>query len=513
MKPRLLLVLLAFLALTPSLPAQAAGTFDDHRTDSLLTVYDQMVAKASDYIAIRQARIDSCKALTPSAATYLQIAELYTPYRSDSALHYYSLAINSGDPSLACLAAIRRIRLLATVGDYNVAFSENKLLPPVPDSYKVAYYDAINRLYSEAAMAAKIGSYAEQYWAQTHAYADSLIAHCEATGERPYAYWRQCISRANVKREFYSALAYTDSALTHLSPAEHEYAIFAFERAVIYRDLGDLNAFRQWLIRSAIADAQCGITDNGSSWMIAMEVYNQGDLERAYKYINYSVTNANTFHATTRYQQVAPLALIISRTHEDEQQRFNFRLWATVFLLLFVIIAIVSAVFTVHKRNKELHTLNRQLTLLNSQLEESNMVKEQYICRYLEVYSAMIDRMSRMARKTEKDPDAFVRKEMAAFYRDFDQTFLSLYPTFINDFNTLLRPDARISPKQGDILTTELRIFALVRLGIDSSAKIAQLLHYAPNTIYNYRAQIRNAATCGKDDFEQRVRLIGRHNI
>ena len=92
----------------------------------------------------------------------------------------------------------------------------------------------------------------------------------------------------------------------------------------------------------------------------------------------------------------------------------------------------------------------------------------------------------------------------------FDRTFLTLYPTFINDFNALLQPGARITPKQGDILTTELRIFALVRLGIDASAKIAQLLRYAPNTIYNYRAQIRNVALAGKDDFERQVRRIGR---
>ena len=295
-----------------------------------------------------------------------------------------------------------------------------------------------------------------------------------------------------------------------LTPQQHDYAIFAFERAVTYRDMGDVQTFYQWLIRSAITDTRCGITDNGSSWMIAMEAYNKGDLERAYRYINYSVSNANIFHATTRYQQIAPQALIIGRTYEDAQQKFNIRLWLTVIGLVIVLLVVGTAVFIAYKRNKELHALNSQLRLLNNQLEESNMVKEQYICRYLEVYSDMIDRMERMARKTEKNPDAFFRKEMTAFYRDFDQTFLSLYPTFVNDFNALLIPEARITPKQGDMLTTELRIFALVRLGIDASAKIAQLLHYAPNTIYNYRAQIRNAAISGKDDFERRVRLIGR---
>jgi len=503
---------MVLLAVCPMV--HAAGSFGlDSRTDSLLSVYDGMVDRAADYVAVRQAAIDSCLALEPRPANMLHIAELYFPYRSDSALHYYSRAIDAGDRQVALHAAIRRIRLLASIGDFDVAFQEKERLGAIPDAQKVTYYDAMYRLYSEAAMSAKLPDYEQDYWVRAHAYTDSLIAFCDASGLRPLEYWRQHISLANARRDFFSALAYTDSALTQLTPQEHAYAIFAFERAVIYRDMGDIQTFYQWLLRSAITDVQCGVTDNGSSWMVAMEAYNKGDLDRAYKFINYSVSNANIFHATTRYQQIAPLALIISRTHEDEQQRFNIRLWATVLTLIVVIIGIIVAVFIAHKRNSELHALNRQLRLLNSQLEESNMVKEQYICRYLEVYSDMIDRMTHLARKTEKNPDAFLRKEMLAFYRDFDQTFLTIYPSFVNDFNALLRPEARIVPKQGDILTTELRIFALVRLGIDASAKIAQLLHYAPNTIYNYRAQIRNAALSGKDDFERRVRLIGRHSV
>lgn len=483
------------------------------RTDSLLALYDQMVGEAEMYISARQASIDSLKILPTQPDRLLQIAELYVPYRSDSALYYYSLAVDCGLNDVATLAAIRRIRLLASIGDYESALREQANLPVIPEQYMISYYDAMYRLHSEAAMSAKMHAYDSEHWNKANAYADSLIAFCEAHGEQPLEYYRQRISKANARRDYLTALAYTDTVLTRLTPREHAYAIFAFERGIIYREMGDIQTFYHWLIRSAITDVQCGITDNGSSWMIAMEVYNEGDLERAYRYINYSINNANVFNATTRYQQVAPVALIISRTHEDEQLQFNLRLWATIIALVVFMIAIIVAVFIAQRRNSELHALNSQLRMLNNQLEESNMVKEQYICRYLEVYSNMIDRMARMARKTEKDPDAFLRKEMAVFYRDFDQTFVTLYPTFINDFNALLRPEARIVPKQGDILTTELRIFALVRLGIDASAKIAQLLRYAPNTIYNYRAQIRNAAIAGKDDFEEQVRRIGRHGI
>lgn len=510
MKSRLLFLSLLLLVLSAC--GRTADSFGlDHRTDSLMSVYDRMVDRAAEYVAVRQEAIDSCKALTPIPERLLQIAELYVPYRSDSALHYYNLAIASADEQVVTQAFIRRIRLLASIGDFDVAFREKENMRDVATPHKVMYFDAMYRLYSEAAQSAKLQAYGDEYWASAYAYADSLIAFCDAQQLRQSEYWRQRISRANAKRDFYSALSFTDSAMLTLTPQQHDYAIFAFERAVIYRDMGDIQTFYQWLIRSAITDVQCGITDNGSSWMIAMEAYNKGDLDRAYRYINYSVNNATIFHATTRYQQIAPLALIISHTHEEQQHVFTVRLWTTVFALVAFLIGIIVAVFIAQKRNRELHTLNAQLRSLNSQLEESNMVKEQYICRYLEVYSDMIDKMGRMARKTEKNPDAFIRKEMMSFYRDFDQTFLSLYPTFVNDFNALLKPETRIIPKQGDILTTELRIFALVRLGIDASAKIAQLLHYAPNTIYNYRAQIRNAAISGKDDFERQVRLIGRH--
>ena len=515
MNARLIAVLYLLLMLPMGQVCFGADVKDPQaaRTDSLLSVYDTFVARSDDYVRMRQTTIDSITEMPMTPLSLLQVAELYVPYQSDSALHYYNCAIANARDDLRVLAAIRRIRLLASIGNYDAAFREKEQLGEVPEPYKVTYYDAMYRLCNEASMSAKLHPYADNCWADAQKYADSIVLYCEANGLHPLEYFRQKITRANARRDYLSALAYTDSALLRLTPEQHDYAIFAFERGIIYREMGDVQTYYQWLLRSAITDVRCGVTDNGSSWMIAMEVYNKGDLERAYRYINYSINNANTFNATTRYQQVAPVALIISRTHEAEQDRFNYRLWATVIGLIVIIMGIISAVVVAHRRNKELHAMNHRLRSLNNELQESNMVKEQYICRYLEVYSNMIDRMARMARKTEKDPDAFLRKEMMVFYRDFDQTFLTLYPTFVNDFNALLRPEARILPKQGDMLTTELRIFALIRLGIDTSAKIAQLLCYAPNTIYNYRAQIRNAALVGKEEFERQVRLIGRRGI
>ena len=164
-----------------------------------------------------------------------------------------------------------------------------------------------------------------------------------------------------------------------------------------------------------------------------------------------------------------------------------------------------------HTLNSEIKVMNEQLRTINGQLKAANHIKEQYICRYLEVYSDYIRRLTTMARKAgEKDPAGFMDREMENFYRSFDDTFLSLYGSFVQDFNALLKPEARITPKPGERMTVEMRIFALILLGITSSAKIAELLCYSPNTISNYRVKVKNSAIGDRDTFEQRVQEIGK---
>ena len=183
---------------------------------------------------------------------------------------------------------------------------------------------------------------------------------------------------------------------------------------------------------------------------------------------------------------------------------------------MLIIVLAIGTIFSLRQNhklqvlNREMEAMNEQQRLINHQLKDANKVKEQYICRYLEVYSDYIRRLTTMARKAgEKDPAAFMDREMDNFYRSFDDTFLSLYGTFVADFNALLKPEARLTPKPGERMTIEMRIFALILLGITSSAKIAELLCYSPNTISNYRVKMKNAALGDRDSFEQRVQEIG----
>ena len=280
---------------------------------------------------------------------------------------------------------------------------------------------------------------------------------------------------------------------------------------MIYEQMGNSDKRREWLIRSAITDVRCGITDNGSSWIVAQDCFDAGDAKRAFRFSDYSTTNASLFNAPTRFIQNFTPGHLIAQKHEYEQHKDGIRMLIGLGLLLLALIAmVVTVIYSMHQYRK-LKVLNEQLVSLNAQLKETDKVKEQYICRYLEVYNDYIRRLTTMARKAgEKDAAAFMDREMDNFYRSFDDTFLSLYGTFVQDFNALLKPEARLTPKPGERMTVEMRIFALILLGITSSAKIAELLCYSPNTISNYRVKMKNAALGDRDSFEQRVQEIGK---
>ena len=158
----------------------------------------------------------------------------------------------------------------------------------------------------------------------------------------------------------------------------------------------------------------------------------------------------------------------------------------------------------------------------NTQLAESNHIKEEYIAQFFDLCSNYIDKMEEIRKALLKKASSqqwdairdqlkstqMVEREVQQLYVNFDRIFLNLYPNFVSDFNNLITPDEQILPKKGELLNTELRIFALIRLGISDSVKIASFLRYSLRTVYNYRTKVRNKAIGNREDFEDRVRQI-----
>lgn len=251
-------------------------------------------------------------------------------------------------------------------------------------------------------------------------------------------------------------------------------------------------------------------------------MYEEGDIERAYHYIRFSWNATNLYNARSRSLQTAGILSLIDLTYQAMQEkqydRLRFYLWTISILSLSLILAIAW----IYHQMKRLAVARNNLEHTNAQLQMSNHIKEEYIGRFLKLCSTYIDRLEAYRRMVNKkisngqteellkmvrSSDA-LDTDLKELYKNFDKAFLHLFPDFVKNFNQLLQPEMRIELRKGELLNTELRIFALIRLGIDDSSQIAEFLRYSVNTIYNYRAKVKNKACISRDDFEARVMEI-----
>ena len=322
-----------------------------------------------------------------------------------------------------------------------------------------------------------------------------------------------------------------------------EYANWSYYEARICEQLDRTEEMDAWFIRSAIADLKTATTDNASLCSLSQDLFVTGDLERAFRYITKSLDDARFYDAWLRQWQIAEVFPDIQRGYEEFRARQVAR--SRILLIAVSVLALITLlgafwVLNAYKRQRRLNVqvreMNRQiqefssslqqmndrLTQTNSELSEANAAKEEYIGIFVSLSSDYIDKTRKYQSSVRKrivngqyddilseiSSQKLLEEELNLFYRLFDQAFLKLYPDFVNQFNGLLKPAYRIEPKEGELLTTELRIFALIRLGITQSSRIASLLRYSVNTIYNYRAQIKKGAIVDKEVFEEKVRLL-----
>lgn len=241
---------------------------------------------------------------------------------------------------------------------------------------------------------------------------------------------------------------------------------------------------------------------------------------------------------------VSPILTRINDAYKTKLETANSRLsWTVVIISLLAVLLLLLLVYVSKKRkelaiardelsksNDQLSEANCQLSALNNELKQSNLelhdsnrVKDEYITKFFSVCSCYIDKLENYRIKVNRkvkakqyndllkftNSDQMKEDELKELFNNFDEVFLGLFPTFVDDFNALLREEERIDNPEPGKLTTDLRIFALIRLGIDESSRIAEFLRYSPNSIYNYRARIKNKAAGDRDDFELKVKEIG----
>ena len=325
--------------------------------------------------------------------------------------------------------------------------------------------------------------------------------------------------------------------LATVTPEDRDFAIFAFFQSEIENMKGNPGERMAWLVRSAECDIVNAVRDYASLTMVAQNIL-PVDVDRSFRYLRIAQEDALLYNAKLRPWQISRFLMEVEDAYALRQDRQNKASVISAILLAFLVLvlALITHFLIVRSRkltrmqkalessNARLAEANGELSVLNRQISKADKVKEEYILDFLQGLSEQVallrseDNRFRNLLKQGKSDQLFrelaiserSEKALEEFYRKFDETFLALYPDFVEQFNALLREDARFPLRKDDRLSTELRIFALIRLGVDDSKRIASILHYSVSTIYNYKVSVKNAALGDRDTFEDRVKQLGK---
>lgn len=520
--------------------------------DRELLELDDVLAQKPTYETIFRNRVDVLESLLAAQSDPEQIyiintrlAEENRSYCFDSTLMFLNanreLAVRMGDRQKIIDSDLRLIENYAKAG-YFLEGSDIALrysISDIPESMHQQYYKVMHSLYGESMAYSNSQEAREERVALRDSCCDVLLELVQPSTLLWYELKYEVAER-NGQRD---SMKHFAACMETLAPENtKDYAMAAYYMAASNSDDHALQV--HWLIQSAKADAQCAVKDYASLNLLAREVFHMGDTERSFRYVTrHCLPDANFFNGILRPWQLAQFLPEI----ENEYIRKENLHKRSITIMLGIVSALVIALLTlfmllarrhraiaqvrdrlqeshdeVDRKNRELTEINDRISAVNLQLEEADKIKQGYITSFLSILSDGIDKNRQYKNHVSKclhtgkarqlleelEEGTVHDSDVNEFYKMFDDTFINLYPDFVERFNELLEEGEEIVPKGGELLTPELRIFALIKLGITESNRIAQLLHYSANTIYNYRAKTKNKARGDRALFEDKVRQI-----
>ncbi|WP_287680753.1 DUF6377 domain-containing protein [Bacteroides sp.] len=535
-----------------------------HSLDSLLEQQDLFVRVKEERIKqlkMQYSRVKDVKELyAMNRMVYLE----YRVYDADSALHYINkniqLAQQTNNRTWEVVSLLEQSFVLTSSGLLTEALKAVSDIQPeeLPQNLRSEYFGRLCTLYSRLRdYSSENSQLSEHYNNLQKAFRDSV--YLTATPDE-LRYWncRAWLYLGTPEIEPVKQ-AFEENKQT-LSNDSRKYSIATYNLSAIYRSENNESKYLENLILSAMADIRSVNGDIGSLQEIAEYLFKHGEIDRAYNYILYCSQKAMLFHNRVRIVKMSHLQNQIYKAYQEQNRTQQKRLQASLIAVSFLFLVLIGAFLfirkqmhrlkeanlkldstnqklsvnmdalsTAHQRleevNMQLKDLNTQLQEVNDQLRESNYVKEEYIGYVFNICSTYISKLEEFRKninrklkvgqiedvKAMTDSSATASNELKEFYQNFDTIFLHLYPDFVGDFNALLLPEERIELKEGELLNTELRIHALIRLGITDSVKIADFLHCSAQTVYNNRLRTRNKSIIPKEDFINAVKKLGKY--
>jgi hypothetical protein len=535
------------LLFATSLRVKAASV--DKLLDDLTKALDKKnvyFKQRADHIATLTKQFNAPQASDEAKfAIGLRIYQEYKSFKYDSAFRYgqrlLQLAITSRKPERIESSKLNLAFIQVSSGMFKEAFENLESIDPTPldSASRVELYFTKARAYSDLADFNGSAYYLPIYTAKAIAYSDTALQYCRAGSYQALSVQGfRYLKSKNIKA---SELVYKHILSLPDLPL-HQVAINASTAAYVAELLGKEDEAFQLLALAALADVKSATTETLALFKLSDLCYRRGDLKHAYTFIKNAREDAAFYNARLRQIQIGGIFTVIEgeRVGIIERQRKTLGVYsiATTVLVLLVI-AFATVIFrqlrrlqraeimisaineTLQTNNEHLSQLNQQLQQVNRQLNEVNIIKDEYIGYYFNVTSEYIDRVegfknalekslqNKQYTSTQRVVDSInIKKERNDLFKGFDGVFLKLFPHFVGDFNLLLKSDEQIHLTEDQFLTAELRIFALIRLGIDDSERISKILGYTISTVYTYKARAKKKSIYPSEEFEERVRAI-----
>lgn len=464
---------------------------------------------------------------------YIQLFHSYVHHQSDSAIAYLNRMETLPDSTMTAdfrtFIAVGRAEVYGVMGLYKAAADilSKLTVKEVSSETRLYYYQVCRTVYGWMVDFGEIPEYENGFFQLTNSYRDSIMISQPAGVNRDIVLADKLI----VEGEAQSVYDLCLQALAKADDVQRTYLYIILADAA--KALNRKEDYVRYLALAAINDIRRGITEYKALPQLALALSEEGDVARAYEYLLCSMDDAYFCKARLRSFEASSIFPIIERAHEDKLRERRYIYYAIAVFTVLIILMLTFFIFFMRRQMEKLsqareklsealasiQKTNEALKLANEELSTSHKVKETYIARYLQRCRGYIDTLSDFRRQLLKlakgkqfdeltarlQGNEFVNDEERTFYADFDEAFVTLYPNFIDNFNALLIEEARTYPKRDEILNTELRVFALIRLGVTDSNRIAHFLNYSLPTIYSYRSRLRNKSLLSKSEFDLAV--------
>ena len=515
---------------------------------------DKAIERVSEYDEAKHKRIDGIKerlsiATSPDVKRQLMdwLITEYESFISDSALFYVNLNLENpevkGNEKLKVRLQIKKADIAAHAGLFGEATEILESLPrdvlKSDTALLVQYYSAYSALYQYQSEYATDSEYARNHEKLRELYIDSVSQFASPSSITYLINRAAADSRAG---EYEKAEKLLLDNLGLYKSGDRNYSILASILADVYKNQGDHDAYQKYIGLSVISDLQGAVKENMAIRALATECFEEGDIERADRYLRQSFADANFYAARMRNAQSSRMLPIIGDSYNFQQKKLNHQLRLLVIFISilafgFIVISIfalvqVKRVRAINRKTQgmleevselsdRLSKVNEELSATNEKLKTSGKIQGEYGVLFMEYCSMAISALQQYQQslkvtavqgnlallKKKIDSANIENQTLAEFYNKFDEAILNIYPNFVERFNQLLQPEYRVDLKPKEALTTELRVFALIRIGINDSEKIAKFLRCSISTVYTYRSKVKKRAT-EPDKFEEMLMQI-----